>query len=99
MIKNDSPRYLLKNLPGIAFTDLLKSGALLVRCPRALLALGEVARLLPIMLAKRRVIQSLRVVPAGEIERWLQPFPYRKWVRRHLLSRGEMIVEGDRDRR
>jgi GT2 family glycosyltransferase len=99
MLKNDSPRFLARNLPGILFTDLLKAGALLVRCPRALLALVEVARLLPLMLAKRRIIQSRRVVTARELESWLRPFPYGKWLRRHLLNRGEMIVEGDRDRR
>lgn len=99
MLKNDSPRFLARNLPGILFTDFLKSGALLVRCPGALLALIEVARLLPPMLDKRRIIQSRRLVPAGDLESWFRPFPYMKWLQRHLLNRGEMIVKGDRDRR
>ena len=98
IIKNDSALYYMLNLPGIILTEALKGAALLVRCPRALLALVEVARFLPAMLAKRRVIQSRRVVSARELESWFQPFGYRKWIRRHLLNRGEMIVEGERER-
>jgi GT2 family glycosyltransferase len=93
VIKNDSARYLLRNLPAILFTELLKAGALLIRCPRALLSLAEVVRLLPRMLKKRRVIQSTRVVPAREMEAWFPPFHYRRWFRRHLLERGAMISE------
>jgi GT2 family glycosyltransferase len=99
IIKNDSLPCYLKNLPGILVTEIFKGGALLVRCPRALLALVEVARLLPVMLAKRREIQSRRIVPARELERWFQPFHYRNWMKRHLLHRGEMVLEGERDRR
>ena len=91
-------RYPAKVQATLSRAEALKGAALLVRCPRALLALVEVARLLPVMLAKRRVIQSRRVVSARELEAWFQPFGYRKWMRRHLLNRGEMIVEGERDR-
>lgn len=99
VIKNDSVRYLLRNLPGILLTEVLKGGALLVRCPGALLSLLEVARLLPAMLKKRRAIQSRRIVPAAELEKWFQPFDYRRWIKRHLLNRGDLIVEGERERR
>ncbi len=98
VIKNDSPRYYLRNLPGIVLTDLLKTGALLVRCPRALLSLVEIARLLPVMLSKRRVIQSERVVSAKELEEWFQPFYYGRWLYRHLLNRGEPVIETERAR-
>lgn len=98
IIKNDSARYLLRNLPGLAATEALKGGALLVRCPKALLGLGQVVRLLPAMVRKRRVIQSRRLVPARDLDGWFQPFGYAKWVRRHLLNRGEMIVEAERER-
>ena len=93
MMKNDSGRYLLRNLPGILLTEVLKFGALLVRCPASVLGLLDVVRLAPAMLAKRRVIQSRRSVPAREIETRLEPFAYRAWIRRHLLNRGEMIIE------
>lgn len=96
IIKNDSLRYYLLNLPGIIVTEVLKAGAMMVRCPRALLSLGEVARLLPKMRAKRRVIQARRTVSARELERWFQPFNYRAWIRRHLLNRGEMMTVNDR---
>ncbi|HEY5526401.1 MAG TPA: glycosyltransferase family 2 protein [Candidatus Anoxymicrobiaceae bacterium] len=93
MIKNDSGRGVLRNLPGIVFTEVLKAGALLVRCPRALAGGADVIRLLPVMLRKRRAIQSRRLVPARDIEEWFEPFGYFDWIRRHLLRRGEMIVE------
>ena len=95
MMKNDSGRYVLRNLPGILFTEVVKGGALLVRCPRALLSLVDVVKLAPRMLAKRRVIQSRRLVPASELEAWFQPFGYRAWVKRHLLNRGEMVTEAE----
>jgi hypothetical protein len=98
MIKNDSARYVLRNLPGILLTEALKGGALLVRCPRALLGLAQVARLVPAMVRKRRVIQSRRLVPARDLDVWFQPFDYKAWIRRHLLNRGEMIVEAQRER-
>lgn len=99
IIKNDSFRYLLRNLPGILLTEILKGGALLVRCPRALLSVVEVLRLLPSTLVKRRTIQRRRVVPAREFESRLEPFHYRKWIARHLLGRGEMISLAEREGR
>jgi len=99
VIKNDSARYLLRNLPGLLLTEALKAGALLVRCPRALSSVAEVVRLLPSTVAKRRAIQSRRLVPARELECWFQPFDYGAWVRRHLIRRGEMVVDGERERR
>jgi GT2 family glycosyltransferase len=96
IIKNDSPRSYMRNLPGIAITEFMKGGALLVRCPRALLSLFEVAKLLPRTLKKRRVIQSRRVIPARELDKWFVPFDYGKWLKRHLLNRGEMISASGR---
>lgn len=93
LIKNDSARFLLRNLPGILAVEVLKAGALLVRCPRALYGWVDVVKLLPAMIRKRRVIQSRRIVPARELDVWFQPFPYRSWISRHLFERGEMIVE------
>lgn len=98
MIKNDSGRYVLRNLPGIVFTEAMKAGALLVRCPRALLGLVDVIRLTPGMIRKRRVIQSRRVVPARELEHWFEPFGYRWWIRKHLLERKETIVREESEK-
>lgn len=98
MMKNDSARSLLPNLPGLIVTEVLKGAALLLRCPRALLGFVQAARLLPVMLRKRRTIQSRRLVPARELEHWFQPFDYRVWIKRHLFNRGEMIVEAHAER-
>ena len=85
LIKNDSFWGLLKNLPQIMFTDIFKSGALLFRCPAALLAWFDVFRLLPEMLAKRRIVQSQKIVSFKEMDKWFQKFDYLSWFKRHLL--------------
>ncbi len=86
MIKNVTPVFFLKNLPGILFTETLKIGALLLRCPGAIRAIGEIVRILPRILEKRRVIQSKRIVPPDEIEQRFVPFDYKQWVKTHLLE-------------
>lgn len=85
ILKNDKFFSLLKAFPQIIFTELLKGGALLVRCPRALGSWMDLARLVPSVLAKRRVIQQRRVLSQREIEKWLAPFNYKRWIRRHLF--------------
>lgn len=95
ILKNDTPFYFSKNLPGILLTEVLKAGALLLRCPRALLSLFEVARLFPTTLEKRRIIQARRTTSAKELDCWFAPFGYQKWIRRHLFQREEMKSEGD----
>lgn len=91
MIKCDNPQLFLANLPGILFTGILKDGAVLLRCPKALLSIVDVVRLAPAMLRKRRVIQRGRRTPVREVDRWFYPFHYRRWLRRNLFGRGEMI--------
>lgn len=85
ILKNDKFFSLLKAFPQILFTEILKGGALLVRCPLALGSWLDVIRLVPNILDKRRVIQQKRVLSQREIEKWLAPFNYRKWIWRHLF--------------
>lgn len=96
MLKNDSARHLLRNLPGLLLTEILKGGALLLRCPGAVASLAEVIRLVPRMLGKRRAIQSRRLVPSREVEHWFRPFHYRVWIKRNLVERRGMIEESER---
>jgi len=84
MLKNDDPRGLLRVLPQLLFTELLKGGALLVRCPWALRGWVDVLRLLPSSLAKRRVVQRGRVIGRPEMEKWFEKFDYWRWIKRHL---------------
>ena len=85
LIKNDSFWGLLKSMPQIIFTDIFKSGALLFRCPAALLAWLDVFGLLPEMLAKRRIIQNRKTVSFKEMDKWFQKFDYLSWFKRHLI--------------
>ncbi|MEW6189199.1 MAG: glycosyltransferase family 2 protein [Actinomycetota bacterium] len=84
ILKNDSLASILKNLHHFLITDTLKTGALLFRCPAALLGWIDILRELPRTFAKRRIIQKNRKVSQAEIEKWFQKFDYKAWIRRHL---------------
>ncbi len=86
MLKNDTPLFFLRNLPGIFFTEIFKIGALLIRCPSAVRAVVDIVRMLPRILEKRRVIQAGRIVPPDEIEKRFAPFDYRDWLKTHFLE-------------
>lgn len=88
ILKNDQFLSLLRAFPQILFTEILKGGALLFRCPSALVSWVSLTKLIPGALAKRRVIQERRVVSPEELEKWLARFDYGKWIRRHLLGKG-----------
>lgn len=89
ILKNDKLYSFLKASPQILFTEILKAGAILTRCPSALVK-GWILliRLLPQTLKKRKEIQGRRLVSQTEIEKWFYKFDYPKWIRRHLLNRG-----------
>ncbi len=84
LIKNDSGLSALKNIHHFIATDTLKSLALLRRYPGALLGWIDVWRNFPALIRKRRIIQRNRTVTQAEFERWLAPFSYRQWIRKHL---------------
>jgi len=87
IIKNDSITGLILNAHHILFTDTLKSGALLLRCPGALLGWIQVIKLSPKMLSKRRQIQRNAKVKPREVEKkWFQSFNYPNWIRKNILS-------------
>ncbi len=85
IVKNDKLFSLLKAFPQIIFTEVLKGGALLIRCPSALTSWLELLKLVPDTLAKRKIIQQRRVLSQREIEKWFAPFNYIRWIKRHLL--------------
>lgn len=89
MIKNDSFWSLLKNFPQLLFTEILKGGALIFRCPSALKGWIYVAKELPAMFSKRKIIQQRRLVSQSEIEKWFGKFNYLVWMRRNLWFRGQ----------
>lgn len=87
LLKNDSFFSILKYLPHFIVTDTLKSGALLLRCPSALLGWGSVFKNLPNMIQKRRFIQKNRLIGQREFEKkWLKPFDYKSWISKHLMG-------------
>jgi GT2 family glycosyltransferase len=81
VLKNDDARAVLRSLPGIGLTTALKAGELAVTVPGAFLRSFTAARLVPRMLAKRRLVRrSATVDPVAVIDRWFQPFDYGAWV-------------------
>ncbi|MBI4744268.1 MAG: glycosyltransferase family 2 protein [Actinobacteria bacterium] len=85
MIKNDSFWSILKKSPQLLFTEILKGTALIFRCPSALKGWFYVAKELPAMFSKRRIIQERRLISQAEIERWFVKFNYLNWMRRNLF--------------
>ncbi|MGH8896126.1 MAG: glycosyltransferase family 2 protein [Egibacteraceae bacterium] len=81
VLKNDDAPALLRALPGVAVTSTLKAGELALTVPSALIRSVGAARLVPRMLAKRRLVQARAIVdPAAVVERWFAPFDYQVWV-------------------
>jgi GT2 family glycosyltransferase len=69
-LKNEGLPMALRHAPWELSRDLMVIGYVLLREPRSVPALGEVVRLLPRTLAKRRQIQGRRRVPDAELLRW-----------------------------
>lgn len=84
MMKNDTAGNMIRVLPQLLITEILKAGALVLRSPGALRSLGEVWHLQKKMFVKRRAIQEGRLVPQEEIEKWFEKFDYIAWVRKNL---------------
>jgi len=86
LIKNDSFLSLVKIAPQLIFTDLLKTAGVLSRSPRSFFdGVKEAILLTPKMWQKRSIIQGKKRVNPKEIEaKWFAPFPYGKWLIKHL---------------
>jgi len=92
-IKNDGGRDLYRRLPGIVAFTAAKAVQNLLTRPGALLGFVDVARLLPATLRKRRIIQQRRRVDPTALERWYQPYPYRRKLREGRLGRSRREQE------
>lgn len=80
--KDDHLGSLLRALPGVTVTSVLKAGELLVTVPSAFVRALPRLRLLRRMLAKRRAVRARVLVdPAVVVRRWFEPFDYPSWVR------------------
>jgi GT2 family glycosyltransferase len=85
MLHNDHPASFLKHLGGIAYTELRATLHILSLRPAALLAaLGQLLKLLPSQLGKRRKIQAARTVAWQELEPCFHRYDYsvRAFLRR-----------------
>jgi GT2 family glycosyltransferase len=82
--KNDYFMGIVKNFHHFVLTDSLKTGALILRCPPAILGWGHVISSLPSIWRKRRIIQKSRLISPSQLEKkWFKPFNYIAWIKRH----------------
>jgi GT2 family glycosyltransferase len=85
MLKNDFALSYLKYLPAIALMDLYLNLDILFTSPIGLIqAWGDLIRLLPLTLRKRRQIKTARIASRADIEAWFRPYPWMSDVKRKL---------------
>lgn len=83
--KNDFWVSWLKHLPQILLMDLYLNIDILFTSPIALVqAWGDLIRLMPLTIRKRKAIKAGRVTTRRDIERWFQPYSWMNDVRRKL---------------
>ena len=92
-IKNEGGPDLYRRLPGIGAFTAAKAVQNLLTRPGALLGFVDVIRLLPSTMRKRRLIQASRRVEPAALERWYQPYPYRRKIREGRLGRSRRVGE------
>jgi GT2 family glycosyltransferase len=82
IVKDDTASAVLRALPGILLTTLLKTAELLLTEPRAFVAALRDVRLVGAMRRKRPLVHDGATVPSGVVvARWFRPFDYLGWVR------------------
>ncbi len=85
ILKNDSALSYFFHIPVIWLMDLYLDLDILFTAPVALLlAWGDMVRLLPLTLRKRRITQAGRVTPRAVMEAWFQPYHWLDDVKRKL---------------
>ncbi|HVA20631.1 MAG TPA: glycosyltransferase [Candidatus Micrarchaeia archaeon] len=81
LVRNaDGDTVLRRDWPAIALFTGLRWGRAVGRRPGAVGALGLLVRHLPAAVRARRAIRARRVVPASELDGWLEPTPWRRWL-------------------
>lgn len=82
LVKDDTWAGIVRGLPGLVLTTLLKTGELVLTVPSAFLAALRDWRLVGVMLRKRRAIHGRATVPSEQVvARWFTGFDYAAWVR------------------
>ena len=82
LVKDDTWTAVLRALPGLLVTTLLKTGELVLTVPSAFAAAMGEWRLVGTMLRKRRQVHGRATVPSAVVvDRWFTRFDYAAWVR------------------
>jgi GT2 family glycosyltransferase len=84
MVRNDRPADALRCLGVILVTEVLRFVNYGMNRPTALTGYVQVFWRLPHALATRRQIQRRRLIAGPAFRRWLEPYPFRRELRRRL---------------
>lgn len=85
IMKNDFAISFFKCLPAIMLMDLYLNLDILFTAPVGLFqAWGDLIRLLPLTLRKRRATKAARAVSRGDIEAWFKPYHWSTDIKRKL---------------
>ena len=84
MVRNDRPADALRCSGVILVTEVLRFVHYGVSRPAALTGYVQMLRGLPHALATRRQIQRRRLIDGPALRRWLEPYPFRRELRRRL---------------
>jgi GT2 family glycosyltransferase len=76
----------LLRLPSVAAFTVLASVQFGLESPRSLLGIVDAARHISGCRQRRRFLRSKQRIEARDIERWMEPFPYRQKISRRLRS-------------
>jgi GT2 family glycosyltransferase len=84
MVRNDRPTDALRCAGSILVTEVLRFVNYGVSRPAALTGYVQVLRSLRHAVATRREIQRRRLIDGPALRRWLEPYPFRRELRRRL---------------
>ena len=82
----------LARIPTVGFFTLLTALQFALESPTAPLGIVDFVRLVPASISRRRFLRRRRRVPASDITRWMEPFPYWTKIRRRVRSGGRRPV-------
>jgi hypothetical protein len=87
IVRNDRPADAFRCAGAILVTEVLRFVNYGLSRPAALTGYVQILRGLPHALATRRQIQRHRLIDGPALRRWLEPYPFRRELRRRLRRR------------
>jgi GT2 family glycosyltransferase len=84
----------LRHIPGVVAFTVLAATQFGLEAPKSVLGMVDFLRALPGSGQRRRFIKARRRVAPGEVERWMEPFAYRRQIARRLSGEATRAATG-----